>query len=501
MATEKKKIIAIPLNRVEGDLELKVEIQDNIVTDAWCCGIMYRGFENMLKGRAPKDGLVLTPRVCGICGTSHLLAAAKALDMICGVAIPENALLVRNLTSMAEHLQSDMRHAVLMFMKDFATSAYRDASFFQEAVKRYEPFKGSSVLTCIKATKHVVEIIAIIGGQWPNSSYMVPGGVASTMSHNDITSCRYIITKFNNWYEKHILGCTIERWNAITSAAELERWYEESDSHRNSEIGFFMRCCRQTGLNRIGSGHERFISFGQFEKPDRAHRDSFEMLLKPGIFSKQLKTFDQINIGEHVRHSRFQDYEGGKHPFRGKTIPFMDGPTDVKYSFTKAPRYNNKPAETGPLAEMLCTGISLFTDLVKHQGSTVFVRQLARFARGALLLPSMHQWLRRIVPTDPFYSPIPFIPDGKGYGLTGGCRGALGHWVEIANGAIEKYQIITPTAWNGSPRDSNHVRGPLEEAIINTPVPDSSNLIDIEHVVRSFDPCQVCSVHAVKKNA
>ena len=70
----------IDLNRVEGDLEFQVDLDGNRVVDARCVGTLFRGFEQLLIGRAPKDGLVITPRVCGICGTAHLYTAALALD-------------------------------------------------------------------------------------------------------------------------------------------------------------------------------------------------------------------------------------------------------------------------------------------------------------------------------------------------------------------------------------------------------------------------------------
>lgn len=500
MARKKKTVVNLPLNRVEGDLELKVEIEDGIVTDAWSRGIMYRGFENMLRGRAPKDGLVLTPRVCGICGTAHLLAAAKALDMICGVRIPTNALIVRNLASMAEHLQSDMRHGFLMFLKDFTNPVYREASFYQEAVERYEPLRGSAVVKAVKSTKHIIEIVAIIGGQWPNSSYMVPGGVASSMSKADVINCRYLVAKFKTWYEKDILGCPLDRWAEVASAHDLDLWYEESDKHRNSELGFFIRCCREASLDSLGKGHETYISFGQFDHPDEESRGEGRMVLSPGYYSNGMaEPFDQQNINEHVAHSKFKDYPGGLHPFNGQTIPLFDASEEVKYSLTKAPRYLEQPAETGPLAEMLCSGNPLFTDLIKRKGSNVFTRQLARFVRSAVLIPFMLDWLEKIDVDESFYSPVPFIPDGRGYGLTGGCRGALGHWVTVENEEIKRYQIITPTAWNGSPRDSNHVRGPWEEAVLGTPVRDPGNPLEIGHVIRSYDACQVCSVHCVIK--
>ena len=65
------------LNRVEGDLEIKLHVEDNTVTDAWCIGRMYRGYEQILVGRDPNDALVITPRICGICSTSQLYAATK----------------------------------------------------------------------------------------------------------------------------------------------------------------------------------------------------------------------------------------------------------------------------------------------------------------------------------------------------------------------------------------------------------------------------------------
>lgn len=499
--TDKKSKITIPLNRVEGDLELTLELGEGIVTDSWSRGVMYRGFENMLKGRAPKDGLVLTPRVCGICGTAHLLAAAKALDMISQVRIPVNALLVRNLTSMAEHLQSDMRQAILMFMKDFINPAYRRQPFFKEALKRYDPFKGSSVLQAITSTKQIVEIIAIIGGQWPLSSFMVPGGVASTMTQDDIISCRYIVSQFKTWYEKKVLGCSLQRWAAIKTSDDLERWYDESESHRHAEIGFFLSCARVLNLEKTGKGYKNFLSFGQFELPEDHGSDTPRMVFAPGFYSQgTLDSFNQQLISEHVTHSCFEDYAGGLHPFMGETTPFIGGPEHFKYSFAKAPRYQDKPAETGPLAEMLCSNQPLFVDLLAKQGGNTVARQLARFSRAAVLLPYMEKWLGMIDPADTFYTPIPFIPDGKGYGLTSGSRGALGHWVVIEDGEISKYQIITPTSWNGSPRDSSHARGPWEEAVIGTEVDEPENPVTVGHIIRSFDPCQVCSVHTLQKD-
>ncbi|MCK4987533.1 MAG: nickel-dependent hydrogenase large subunit, partial [Desulfobacterales bacterium] len=125
---KQKKMYFYPLNRVEGDLEIRVEVENNRVSESWSAGIMYRGFENLLIGRAALDGLVLTPRVCGICSTSHLKAAAKALDMFFNVKLPDNAIRIRNITLMTEKIQNDFRHAFMLFMVDFTNPAYQKHS-------------------------------------------------------------------------------------------------------------------------------------------------------------------------------------------------------------------------------------------------------------------------------------------------------------------------------------------------------------------------------------
>lgn len=503
MPENTNKKIAIPLSRVEGDLELQVEYEDGIVTNAWSRGIMYRGFENMLKGRGARDGLVLTPRVCGICGTAHLLSAAKALDMICGAPLPANAILVRNLALMAEHIQSDLRHGILMFMQDFLNPAYAALPLYGEAVQRLESFKGRSVVETIRMTKKILEIVAILGGQWPNSSFMVPGGIASVPTYNDIVSCKYIINLFANWYEEQILGCPIKRWQEIASEQDLQVWMNEKESHRNSDIGFFIRFAHLIRLDSLGGGHGNFLSYGQLDLPDGTEvkgRSSSSQLFASGFIHGGVRSaFDQRAISEHVAYSHFEDYPGGLHPTEGVTRPYVSPYEVIKYSFCKAPRYLDLPAETGPLAQMLANAHPLFVDLVGRRGANAYVRELARLARPAELLPVMKIWADEIDPRASYYTSVREIPDGSGYGLTDASRGALGHWLEVRDQQIQRYQIVTPTAWNGSPRDQSGVRGPWEEALIGTPIPDPANPLEVGHVIRSFDACQVCSVHAFRK--
>jgi Ni,Fe-hydrogenase I large subunit len=210
--------------------------------------------------------------------------------------------------------------------------------------------------------------------------------------------------------------------------------------------------------------------------------------------------FDAEKIQEHVSHSWFRDLGEARHPFDGETRPYASGSEGEKYSWAKAPRYDGVPAETGPLAEAVIAGRPLFTDLVTKSGPNVLVRELARLTRPAVLLEAIEIWLREMLAGDgDFYSPPGEIAEGVGAGLTQAARGALGHWVKVEARKIVHYQIITPTAWHASPRDDSGVRGVMEEALVDTPVKDDQNPVEIGHVVRSFDACLVCTVHSLQK--
>ncbi len=496
-----RTILNIPMNRVEGDLEISVAIEDATVVDAWSSGLMYRGIENILRNRDAMDGLVITPRVCGICTTSHLTAAAMALDAVSGAAVPDNAIRMRNLALLTEQVQSDVRHAFLMFHVDFTNPAHAQAEWYAEAMHRYQPFKGKCVIETVRETGKLVEVIAIIGGQWPHSSFMVPGGLASAPSAGDLLQCEMLVRQFRGWYEKRILGCTIERWQQVQSLADLDAWLEENDRHRQSEVGFFLRIGRAVGLDRLGAGVKNFLSYGAFPLPGDTTLTPLgghgDRLVPAGFLQgTTLLGFDQTEIREQVKYSWYEDDPGGRHPDNGLTRPYATGAEGFKYSWAKAPRYRGLPAETGPLAERLVARDPLITDLVGRLGATALTRQFARLTRPATMLPVMEQWLAETDPNGLYYRHPAELVAGEGYGLTQVPRGALGHWLRIEEGRIVNYQIITPTAWNGSPRDDHDVRGPWEEALVGTSVKDPANPVELGHVVRSFDPCLVCTVHA-----
>jgi hydrogenase large subunit len=490
--------VRVPFNRVEGDLELRTRIDGGVVVDAWSSGTMFRGFERLMIGRGSLDGLVITPRICGICSTSHAVAAAKALDQIAGVRPPPDAQRVRNVALIAEHIQSDMRHAFLMFTPDLVHPDHSSLPLYEEARRRYPPLYGAAVLETIQQTKKILEVVGILGGQWPHSSFMVPGGVVGVPSEADLQQCRLLLGQYRRWYERVVLGCSLDRWLAVDSAASLAAWLEESAAHRDSELGFYLRYGRQAGLDQVGRGPGNFLSYGSLDLPTgtSVRAPGGGQQLVPAGFARgtSVSPFDETLIAEHVAFSWFRDYGGGRHPSQGETEPYATGDEDGRYSWAKAPRYDGMAAETGPLAEMVVGGRPLFIDWIDRHDSSVFVRELARLVRPAELMPAMATWLDETREDGCFYiSPGP-VSDGAGFGLTHAARGALGHWVELKDGAITRYQVITPTAWHASPRDSSGTRGPLEEALVGTPA-DSPDSATLGHVIRSFDPCLVCTVH------
>jgi uptake hydrogenase large subunit len=166
-----RRTLRMDLNRVEGDMEVRLELEGHTVTDAWCVGTMYRGFEQILVGRDPGDALVIAPRICGICSTSQLYAAASALETAYGAPIAPNGTRIRNLCLMAESVMSDARHTFLMFAPDFCNRAYRDHPLYSRVVELFEPpFKGRLAAETVEETKRILAIVIAFGGQWPHST-------------------------------------------------------------------------------------------------------------------------------------------------------------------------------------------------------------------------------------------------------------------------------------------------------------------------------------------
>ena len=190
-----------------------------------------------------------------------------------------------------------------------------------------------------------------------------------------------------------------------------------------------------------------------------------------------------------MAYSKYSSASGNRTPASGLTEPRVD--KAGAYSWLKAPRYDGKVHEVGPLARMWVNGDY-------RRGVGVTHRLLARALETQKVAAAMSDWLDQLQPGQPTYRHARTPGAAVGEGLTEAPRGALGHWIRIQNGDIADYQFVAPTTWNCSPKDDFGQHGAVEQALIGTPVADIQSPIEVLRVIHSFDPCLACSVHMVR---
>jgi hydrogenase large subunit len=506
-----------PVGRVEGDLDVRVEIDQGVVVNAWTQAALFRGFEVILRGKDPQAGLVITPRACGICGASHLKCAAWALDTAWQTEVPRNAILARNLGQIAESLQSIARHHYGLFMIDYTNKKYAKSRHYDEALKRWAPFTGRNYELGISMSGKAVEIYALFGGQWPHSSYMVPGGVMCAPTLTDVTRAWAILEYIRRtWIEPVWLGCSLERYEEIRSHADFLAWLVEKPAHADSDLGLFWRMSEGIGLGTYGRGHGRFFSWGYLPHEDKYNKPTIEsraaaVRMKGGIYdgaADSHRAMEQAMIREDTGHAWY-DEPGGLHPFERTTKPTQKTESDfaAKYSWSTAVWHAEAGRlEAGPLARQVIAGGShgeswqhthpLVLDMYHRMGgASVLLRQFARMHEVVTLYREAEHCLREFRLKDLWYIK-PKERDGRGWGATEAIRGALCHWVDLEGGRIKNYQIVAPTTWNVGPRTDKGDRGPIEEALVGAPVADPRDPVEVGHVCRSYDSCLVCTVHA-----
>ena len=476
-----KTIAFSPFTRLEGDLLVKVEIEDGRIVRSRASGTLYRGFEGMLRGRDPLDAIVITCRICGQCGLTHSAASAGAIRALIGASMPRNAYFASSVMLAIEAVLSHLTHFYLSFVPDLA-----EASGGEQAAGRFLPLAGGSFARALREREEMLGVMGLFAGKWPNSLAIQPGGTTRPLDASEIRRAHGLLNEYLKFIEEQVIGCELDRWLGLRSASDLDHWLGES-SHLMSDLGTFITLSLKHGLDKIGIWPARFISSGGWPGP------AGDTLLKPGFYDGELREFDSARIAEHVKHSWYMPHEGGLHPLEGETDPAPE--RAEAYSWAKAPRYAGEPAEAGPLARLVIDGEPLVTGLLKGGGPSVFVREFARLHEAMRLLKQIGSWLDEVDPEEPFYQETPRAMSGSGVGLVEAPRGILGHWIRVEEGKVQNYQIITPTGWNLSPRDAEDRPGPLEEALVGAPVPDPDRPTAMSHVVKSFDPCLFCTVH------
>ena len=466
-----------PFNRVEGDLEIRLEIENGRVAAAYANSPLYRGFERMMPGKDPMDALTITPRICGICSISQSMAAALALADAAGTEPAPEGARVAALLHAVENVSDHLTHFNLFFMPDFARAGYAGRPWHARAVARFTAIEGSALRAATEARARLLHIVGMLGGKWPHTLAIQPGGVTRAVSARDKVRIAASLAGFRRYLEGVLLGAPVEEFAALSTVSDLAQW-------RRGDVGLFLEIAADLDLAHSGRGSGRYLSFGAYPGPDGTAFAS-------GLWDEDARPLETAQITEDLSHAWMLGDTA--HPKDGQTRPDEDM-RDAAYSWCKAPRLAGQSYETGALARQVLDGQPLALALTAEGG--VRARVIGRLLELARTQIWMESLLNRIDPAQRFMDKFTVPRDGEGEGLVEAARGALGHWLRIENGKIAHYQIIAPTTWNFSPRDATGTPGPVEAALVGAPVHEGEQTpLSVQHIVRSFDPCMVCTVH------
>jgi hydrogenase large subunit len=465
-----------PVTRIEGHMKVEVTI-DSVggvtqIVDAKCTGTLFRGFETILTGRDPRDAPAITERICGVCPVSHGMAATLALESAARRTAPANGRIIRNLVLGANYIQSHLLHFYLLAAVDFVkappSAPWTPAWNPTDTVNGTElDFRTDPTLDAVAG--HITKAVemrliahqmgAIFGGKIPMPANFIAGGSTSVPSATRISAFRSHLAKLLNFIDQVYVP-------DVEAVANIYSDYKQ-----------------------IGKGSGNLLSYGVFDLND----GGTQKLLSRGTYTGgSVRSLDITRIREEVAYSWYSGTRS-QAPSSGTTTPVDPQSKTNAYSWAKAPRYSNAPFEAGPLARMVVAN--------KYTGGiSVMDRHLARAHEAKVVAEAMNDWLTQLEQNvnGAVYSNYTTPSSGSGVGLTEAPRGALGHWVRISDRKVINYQVVTPTCWNASPMDARNTKGPMEQALIGTPVADPDRPVEALRVIHSFDPCLSCAVHVMR---
>ena len=555
------RIVVDPVTRIEGHLRIEAQLEGNKVSDAWSSGTMFRGIELILRGRDPREAWIWTQRICGVCTTVHALASVRAVENALGIEVPDNARLIRNLIGGSQLVQDHVIHFYHLHALDWVdvTLALKaDPAKTSQLAQSISDWPKSSTTYFRGVQDRVKTLVAskqlslFASGYWGHPAYQLPPEAnLMAVAHyiealdfqREFIRMHAVLGGKNPHLQTYLVG-------GMSTALDPN----EPDAPINPErITLLMKLVEdaQEFVNKVyipdvlavapfyrdwftrGEGLGNFLAYGEY--PSSSINDPAGFFFPRGIILNRdlskVHPMDPANVTEYVTHSWY-DYPNGDggalHPAQGETRPHYTGPTppfehldvDKKYSWLKAPRYQDKAMEVGPLARMLVAYASGHKDvqaavngvLAKlNAPPTALFSTLGRIAARAIetkiMAGQLKAWVVELqrhlgsgdtrIHAGEKWDPDTWPKTAQGFGFHEAPRGALGHWVEIEDKKIKNYQCVVPSTWNAGPRDAHGQRGAYEAALLNTPLADPERPLEILRTVHSFDPCLACAVHVV----
>jgi len=456
-----QKILFSPVTRLSGLLSVELEMDEGYIIEANVSSTMYRGYEYIMRNRHVTDAVYLTQRICGICSTAHGAVASYLLDKLYDNDIQENAQYLRNIILAADFLQNHIRHFYFFGLPDFVIMPDRPPFLKQNCFDcRLDDDDNRRLaghyIEAVSASEKSHQLLALFGGKAPHQHSFLHGGVAVAPTVDKITQALALIRDIREFVQRYMLADT------------------ELISH-----------CYQDYFH-IGETPGCFLSFGLF----RFGSKNDQVLWKGGVLENGCLTEPRLDlIQEDIARAWFERANGLD---EGDICPAPYKP--AAYTWTKGVLYRGRHFEGGPLARMLMNGY--------YQGGTSTMdRIVARSLETFLITQLVEEWLNQLQPGEPPLQQKTDLATNTALSVTDAMRGPLLHSTSIKDEQVAKYEIITPTAWNFSPKSATGYRGPAETALVGTKIPTSELKYVIPgRIIRSFDPCLSCATHLLDRH-
>ncbi|CAN2044746.1 hydrogenase 2 large subunit [Candidatus Magnetomoraceae bacterium gMMP-1] len=549
------KVITIdPITRIEGHLRINIEVENKKIKNAWSTGTMFRGIELILKGRDPREAWIFTQRICGVCTTVHAIASVRAVENALDLEIPLNAQLIRNLIICAHNLHDHIvhfYHLSALDWVDIVSAGKADPKATAKLAQSLSSWPGNSeqefklALGKVKAILASGQLGIFSNGYWGHPAMKLPPEVNLMAVTHYIQALEYQ-RRVNNATgllgskTPHIQNLAVggvanaidlddENSLNMTKLLKLKSFFEEVKDfiHQVYLVDVIAISSLYSDWGGFGGGVKNYLSVPDL--PTTTKGDEFDL---PGgtIMDGDLNSFKPIssfndayfkdNVSESIARSWY-DGNWTKHPYEETTEPKYTGINhDEKYSWIKSPRFQGKPMQVGPLAQILAgyaqghESIKKYVDFALNQIKTISKqdistealhstpgRHLARAIRAAVIIDTaLSHWdllVENIGNGDLEIFNQPEFPKGeiRGFSIHEAPRGALSHWIVIEDGKIKNYQAVVPSTWNAGPRDEKDQMGPYEASLIDNPIEDSEKPLEALRTIHSFDPCLACAVH------